>query len=910
VQIGPTLNNSAKLSIDGEADEVQLSVQGNATQTTSLMVLENSAGTDQLVVTNAGVVTATGAVTAASYDSPANATDGGSVVFKEDSDLAGGHTYTLTLGQSNLSANASCTVDAAGRIPDSCVGDGSDAGGSYTFNADGDNNSPQTIADTNELLIAGGTNGVDTVASATDTITINLDLSEASAGGELGGTLDAPTIDDGISVNFADGSIASADLATVAVIQGGTGAAPGADDQVLVSDSTTAATWRGIPDCDGATTAKLLYDTTTNAITCGTDQNSGSATAWDAIGNPAAGADILMADFAQTMTWDTAATAAAVDDLTIIHDHDAGTDVLPQRVLVITRPDDATGAGTLEALVQLNNNDANGLVTAGIEITSAAGAITTALDASDADIVTALAIGSNTITTTTTTLAATELDVLDNGIAISTEVTGLGTGVATALGIAVGSAGGPVTNGGALGTPSSGTLTNATDLPFSGLASATNTSAAMTISTGASIVFNTTTSGTGAMTGTDTLAGDAQLAANAITVGTTGLLFEGATGGAGNALEGLLTLTDPTADRTWTMPDATGTVALTAAATGVPDALACTTCVSLTAEVSGILPGANGGTGNGFMVFTGPTTAEKTFTLPDQSVAILTEATAVTVPQGGTGLSAGTSGGILGYTASNALASSPALGAGAIVVGRGAGQTPTSVTAGAATDILVGGGASTAPVWTVASGTGTPLRQGSPSITSPTITGTAAGANTIPTSMLTTEVRSMTWGAGSWSPDGAGCVTPTELAMPTGGPKSYIMACADSDTARAFGNTRMPSGWDAGAVQFSVGAYNATSETLTCLVDVTCQCIGDGEAANNTLTTEAAATEVSLVFTTLADQTQWAEQSGTNVCTGTCAANDILKWELEVDLTGSGATCATNVKFVELRMEYTSNVGD
>lgn len=41
-------------------------------------------------------------------------------------------------------------------------------------------------------------------------------------------------------------------------------------------------------------------------------------------------------------------------------------------------------------------------------------------------------------------------------------VTGLGTGVATALGVAIGSAGAPVTNGGALGTPSSGVATNLT----------------------------------------------------------------------------------------------------------------------------------------------------------------------------------------------------------------------------------------------------------------------------------------------------------------------------------------------------------------------------------------------------------------------------------------------------------------
>jgi hypothetical protein len=53
------------------------------------------------------------------------------------------------------------------------------------------------------------------------------------------------------------------------------------------------------------------------------------------------------------------------------------------------------------------------------------------------------------------------------GLPVSTGITGLGTGVATALAVNVGSAGAPVVNGGALGTPSSGTLTNATGLPVS-----------------------------------------------------------------------------------------------------------------------------------------------------------------------------------------------------------------------------------------------------------------------------------------------------------------------------------------------------------------------------------------------------------------------------------------------------------
>lgn len=48
-----------------------------------------------------------------------------------------------------------------------------------------------------------------------------------------------------------------------------------------------------------------------------------------------------------------------------------------------------------------------------------------------------------------------------------TGISSLGTGVATALGVNVGSAGAFVTFNGALGTPSSGTLTNATGLPIS-----------------------------------------------------------------------------------------------------------------------------------------------------------------------------------------------------------------------------------------------------------------------------------------------------------------------------------------------------------------------------------------------------------------------------------------------------------
>jgi hypothetical protein len=48
------------------------------------------------------------------------------------------------------------------------------------------------------------------------------------------------------------------------------------------------------------------------------------------------------------------------------------------------------------------------------------------------------------------------------GLPVSSGVSGFGTGVATALGVNIGSAGAPVLFNGALGTPSSGTMTNVT----------------------------------------------------------------------------------------------------------------------------------------------------------------------------------------------------------------------------------------------------------------------------------------------------------------------------------------------------------------------------------------------------------------------------------------------------------------
>jgi hypothetical protein len=102
------------------------------------------------------------------------------------------------------------------------------------------------------------------------------------------------------------------------------------------------------------------------------------------------------------------------------------------------------------------------------------------------------------------------------------------------------------------------------------------------------------------------------------------------------------------------------------------------------AALTQVIDSAYGGTGNGFAKLSGPTTSEKTFTLPDASTTILTTNAAVTVAQGGTGLAT--------LTANN------------VILGNGT-STPAFVAPGTSGNILTSNGTT----WTSAASTAAQL---------------------------------------------------------------------------------------------------------------------------------------------------------------------------------------------------------
>lgn len=199
-------SNLAKLAVDGDSDEIQLLVQGNGTQTANLVVFENSSGVDLFAFNNSGVLTLGGNGQDGSLTlyNELGATDY-SVTFQASSSQS--QNITFTLPPDDGTANYVLTTDGNGVLSWQSV---TGIGAMNSFILSGDTGTDQTITDSNILEISGGTNGIDTIASATDTLTLNLDTTEIGtatfgSGSGITWTFDAGATDPTIA--FSSGSI-------------------------------------------------------------------------------------------------------------------------------------------------------------------------------------------------------------------------------------------------------------------------------------------------------------------------------------------------------------------------------------------------------------------------------------------------------------------------------------------------------------------------------------------------------------------------------------------------------------------------------------------------------------------------------------------------------------------------------
>jgi hypothetical protein len=180
------------------------------------------------------------------------------------------------------------------------------------------------------------------------------------------------------------------------------------------------------------------------------------------------------------------------------------------------------------------------------------------------------------------------------------------------------------------------------------------------------------------------------------------------------------------------------------------------------------------------------------------------------VSNGGTGLSSGTSGGILGFTASGTLASSAALTANGIVLGGGAGATPTSTAALTNGQVLIGStGVAPVPA-TLTAGSNVTITNAAGSITI-----AAAGSANPSFSALTTGTNTtaaMTVGAGaSLSTSGSGTINATALS----GELAATAATANTIAARdGSANLTANQFNGSGAGLTSLNASNITTGTI------------------------------------------------------------------------------------------------
>ena len=266
------------------------------------------------------------------------------------------------------------------------------------------------------------------------------------------------------------------------------------NDRVLVKDQSTAAN-NGIYVCAGgawsrATDADVSSEVTSGMFVFVSEGTVNADSGWVLSTNDAitlgttsltfvqfSGAGQITAGTGLTKTGNTLAIDSTVTTLT-------GSQTLTNKTLTspsLTTPAIGSAGFTLAGATSgtttiITSATASGTVTipAGTDTVVTLGATQT---------LTGKTLTSPTLTTPVLGTPSSGTLTSCTGLPISTGVSGLGTSVATALAVNVGSAGAFAVIGGVLGTPSSGTLTNCTGLPISSGVSGLGTGVATFLAT-------------------------------------------------------------------------------------------------------------------------------------------------------------------------------------------------------------------------------------------------------------------------------------------------------------------------------------------------------------------------------------------------------------------------------------------